>query len=205
MVVTEKSPYSDPAQIANCKEYKELLSLCKSNKKLIYVVYDKLGKDNNISAVKLIEDLTLGNKQNQDIMHRIRNESVTKLNQKDCKIIRPIHSNVMLYVKELLALENFELYDKEEKSNDNLYNNCVDFSVSSLSNNISIDFTLPESSKVTLNILDLHNNVVANIVNNNILDTGKHAYTMSMTKSGIFLVQLFINGRVNVKKIIINN
>lgn len=205
MVVTENSPYSDPAQIANCKEYKELLSLCKSNEKLIYVVYDKLGKDNNISAVKLIEDLTLGNKQNQDIIQRVRDESVTKLNQKDCKIIRPIHSNVMLYVKELLALENFELYDKEEKSNDNLYNNCVDFSVSSLSNNISIDFTLPESSKVTMNILDLNNNVVANIVNNNILDTGKHSYTMSMTNGGIFLVQLFINGRINVKKIIINN
>lgn len=202
--ITAHTIYSNPKQIANCQEYKELLDLCKQNQDLIYAVYDKLGKESNISAVTLVEDLTLGNKQNQDIMQRVRNESVAKLNQKDCKIIRPIHSNVMLYVKELLALEKSELY-KEDKSNDSSYNNNADFSVSSLSNNISIDFTLPESSKVTLNILDLNNNVVANIVNNSILDSGKHSYTMSLTKSGIYLVQFFINGRVNVKKIIINN
>nr|MCR4769866.1 hypothetical protein [Bacteroidaceae bacterium] len=202
--ITAHTIYSNPKQIANCQEYKELLDLCKQNKDLIYAVYDKLGKESNISAVTLVEDLTLGIKQNQDIMQRVRNESVAKLNQKDCKIIRPIHSNVMLYVKELLALEKSELY-KEDKSNDSSYNNNADFSVSSLSNNISIDFTLSESSKVTLNILDLNNNVVANIVNNNILDSGKHSYSMSLTKSGIYIVQLFINGRVNVKKIIINN
>lgn len=202
--ITAHTIYSNPKQIANCQEYEELLDLCKQNKDLIYAVYDKLGKESNISTVTLVEDLTLGIKQNQDIMQRVRNESVAKLNQKDCKIIRPIHSNVMLYVKELLALEKSELY-KEDKSNDSSYNNNADYSVSSLSNNISIDFTLPESSKVTLNILDLNNNVVANIVNNNILDSGKHSYSMSLTKSGIYIVQLFINGRVNVKKIIINN
>lgn len=202
--ITAHTIYSNPKQIANCQEYEELLDLCKQNQDLIYAVYDKLGKESNISAVTLVEDLTLGNKQNQDIMQNVRKESLTRLNQKDCKIIRPIHSNVMLYVKELLALEKSELY-KDDKSNDSSYNNNADFSVSSLSNNISIDFTLSESSKVTLNTLDLNNNVVANIVNNSILDSGKHSYSMSLTKSGIYLVQLFINGRVNIKKIIINN
>jgi len=66
--------------------------------------YEKLGNGDDISATKLIGDLTF--REYPSVMHKIRERVAYKPNI-DGKIntIRPLHSNYMAYVKELLALE----------------------------------------------------------------------------------------------------
>ena len=54
---------------------------------------------------------------------------------------------------------------------------------------------------VILNLLDLSGNTIYTAINNTLLDSGDYSYTLPEVKNDVYLVQLIIDGRVNVKKV----
>lgn len=202
--VTENTIYSNPEQIANCQEYIDVLNFCKSNSILLYAIYEKLGNGDNISAIKLIEDLTLSD--NLSVMKNVREGSAVRLACARIKTIRPIHSNFVAYVKELLSKDNVEMSRARKISSETTgisYSNFADFSISSSTETLSVVFSLNHTAKVSLNLLDLSENKICCALNEKTLDSGNHSFKLTAKNGNIYLVQLIIDGRVNVKKVII--
>jgi len=140
-------------------------------------------------------------------MQKVRDDFANSINTSSVKTVRPIHSNFVAYVKELLAIENVELAKASMYSGETtgiLYSNSTDLSIRPISNKaISVNFTLNESAIISLNLLDLSGNIICNPIKGNKLERGSHAFTLACNKSGVYLVQLIINGHVNVKKVIV--
>lgn len=202
--VTKKTIYSNPKQIANCDEYREILDYCKSNNELLYAIYEKLGNGDGVAATKLIGDLTFDH--NSSVIRKVRDGIPRNSDKAGIKTIRPLQSNYMAYVKELLSKEKSEA--RKAKSNVNettgiSYSNFTDFDVSLLSNGLTVEFLLNKSTNVSLNLIDLAGNVVCSAVSNKVLESGSHSYSIRAEKNHTYLVQLMLNGRVNVKKIMV--
>lgn len=68
---------------------------------------------------------------------------------------------------------------------------------------LSAEFSLSNASKVSLNTLDLAGNIVSSAFTEHMLESGPHIFKLPIEKKGMYLVQLVIDGRVNVKKVIL--
>lgn len=195
--VTMSTVYSNPDQIADCQEYRDALSFCSSHEELLYVLYDKVGQG-EFAAVKLVEDLTF--EENASILENVRNGAQKSVTRSGIKTIRPLLSNYTAYVKELLSLDNERLAKAKERYGSETgisYSNFKDIEVSSA----QIGFSLDNSSNVTLRLLDLSGNTLSTIVHNVLLNSGSHTYQLPSVDNDVYLVQLIIDGKVNVKKV----
>lgn len=102
--VVTTSIMSNPDEIANCAEYRDLLTFCQSNEELRYVVFKKLG-ESDVAAMKLTEDMTL--KGNEMILEDVRS-SMVSTQDLGIKVIRPVLSNAIDFVKRLLNVSSVE-------------------------------------------------------------------------------------------------
>ena len=202
--VTENTPYSSPDRIANCDIYRKTLSHCQSHPELIYAVYAKL-EEGGIAAAKLVKDLTLD--KNRDVMERIRKSNPSGKTRNGVKVYRPMLSNTVAYVKELLAKESKALQKARNKAGhttDISYSNAHEFDISLSKDAVSVDFTIDNASSVYLNLLDLYGKVAYSRLNGEKLQNGEYSLKLPIGKEDIYLVQLIINGRANVKKVVVN-
>lgn len=198
--VAEKSVYSNPQQIANCQEYRDVWAFCDSHRELLYTLYDKVG-EGEFAATILVGGLTFA--QNSTAIKSIKGSASINSNQSDVKTIRPLLSNYIAYIKELLALENESLAKERRRVNTESgisYSNFKDFEVTSS----HISFTLDNPAQVSLILLDLSGKVITTVLNDNVLESGSHTYQIPSTADDVYLVQLIIDGHVNVKKVYSN-
>ena len=195
--VAENSVCSNPKQISDCQEYRDVLTFCNSHRELLYMLYDKVGKG-EFAATMLVADLTFS--KNTVAIERVKESISISSTRSDIKTIRPLLSNYIAYIKELLALEN-EILAKGKRlvggETGISYSNARDFEVTSS----HINFSLNGSAQVSLLILDLSGRTITTIVNNESLDSGNHTYQMPSITDDVYLVQLIIDGHVNVKKV----
>jgi hypothetical protein len=202
--VTRKTIHSNPKRIADCDEYREILDYCKANKELLYAIYEKLGNGDGVAATKLIGDLTFS--EYPSVMHKIRERVAYKPTLDGINTIRPLHSNYMSYVRELLALEGSETRKVKRNVDETTgisFSNSTDFEISLSANGLTVGFELNKTAKVSLSLIDLAGNVVCNAINSKTLESGKHSVFMKAEKNRSYLVLLMLNGRVNVKKILV--
>lgn len=193
---------SNPDQIADCDEYKELLDCCLGEENLKYAVFKMLG-NGSISAVCLVKDLTL--QDNMDLLEKVWNDNKQrKYTEKGAQIIRSIYSNAMLYVKEYLKQQNGNL---KRLKNENcltgiFYSNSDEFSVSTKDECISLRFSNNQSARIHADIIDVSGNIIGVFVRDNNLPPNTYLYRCKVGK-GNYLVRYIVNGNVNVKKIVV--
>lgn len=203
--VTHVTIFSNPKKIADCQEYKDVLEFCKSKPEVIYVLYHRLANGDGISATELIGDLTFD--EHLSLMEKVRNGNMQKVGQDGIKTIRPMLSNYVAYVKELLSMKHPELL-RNSRSYDEAsgisYSNFAEYDMAWSADGLTVRFTLDKSAEVSLNLVDLKGNFVCSAVNKKILGKGTHSYCLTLEKNRQYLVQLVIDGRVNVKKIMVN-
>jgi hypothetical protein len=203
--VVKNTPLSNPDDIADCKEYKELLAYCQANKELLHTVFLKLEKGNSLASTKLIGDLTLSKYSN--VMEKVRSSFSERVKNNSVKTYRSIKSNYTAYVKLLLsknssALRSGKFIDEDESAGVS-YSNFKEFNISSSSEGLTVDFSLDKPATVTLNLIDLEGNIVNVTLNEKVLESGDYSYSMTADKNRVYLVQLAIDGHANVKKIMV--
>lgn len=189
--------YSNPNQMKDCEEYRNVLAFCSSHDELLYALYDKVG-EGEFAAMILVGDLTFDT--NQSILESVRESASMSTARSGIKTIRPLQSNNIAYIKELLALENVSLAKSRKQVGGETglsYSNFNDFDVSAS----HVNFSLNSPAHVSLTLLDLSGNTICTVINNGLLDNGNHSYTLPEVKNDVYLVLLIIDGRVNVKKI----
>lgn len=196
------TPFSNPAQIADCDVYRKLTKLCSSNSALIYKVFEKLGQG-DICAVKLVKDLSVT--KNKAVMESVmaRNKNIAKAST-GAKIIRPVHTNAMLYVKNILAKEISQADTEQfnQVAEDNIsYSNSTDFAVTNSGNTLNVSFSVPEKTDITLKVLDLKGKEVYSLEQTSYSNQNGNDITIPIEEAGIYIVKLVINNKVNVKKI----
>ena len=203
--VVNNSVLSNPDQIADCKEYKELLAYCQSNKELVYAAFEKLEKGNGLASTKLVGDLTLS--KYSSVMDKVRADVIALEKKSAIKTFSPIKSNFTSYVKRILSQETPTLRSGKIADEDELagvsYSNFKEFSISSSSEGLTVDFSLNDPATVTLNLIDLEGNIVNVALNEKALENGDYSYSLSADKNRVYLVQLVIDGHVNVKKVVV--
>ncbi len=199
-LVWNNSFYSNPDQIADCDEYRELLSFCKTNENLKFAVFKRLG-EGNYCATCLVKDLTL--EKNKAILRKILEEKERCKKTEDGKFIfYTMLSNAMSYVKELMAGEILS-HDKTRnagKTTGVSYSNAESFDICVTNDNLNISFLLCDTSRVSLDIIDLEGKTVAVLVNQPSMDAKTYNYQCTLPK-GVYLVRFVLNGTVNVKKV----
>lgn len=198
--VWNNSIYSDPDQIADCDDYRELLSFCKTNDNLKFAVYEKLG-EGNYCATCLVKDLTL--EQNRAILHQILNEKEKcKKTEEGKSIFYTIMSNAMSYVKELLAEEmRVQFINRNAgKATGISYSNTDQFETNISNGILNINYQIQDTSRVSLDIIDLQGKIVATLVNQSHVVAKTYNYQCVLPK-GVYLVRFILNGNVNIKKI----
>lgn len=201
--IIENTPYGNPLQITNCIEYKNIFEFCSNNIECLYNLYDKL-QEGDIASVILIENLTLTTPERKTLMDEVR-EEIPTLSRSGAKIVRPLQSNCIAYVKKLLSRDISSPIKRTLTTagiNDISYSNSQSFSIQQTSSAITIDFELKEQSNVLLNVTDVMGNMIASAFNGQQLKAGHYSETINIPSDNIYLVQLIINGKVNVKKII---
>lgn len=195
--VIENSAYSNPEQMASCQEYRSVLAFCNSHHKLLYLLYNKIG-EGDFAATKLIADLTFD--KNASAIKRVRESALASSTRSGIKTIRPLLSNYTAYVKELLSVENESLARLKKQVNAETgisYSNLYDFEVAPS----HVDFSLNSPARVSLVLLDLSGKAISVIVNDTLLDSDNYTYQIPLINDGVYLVQLIINGHVNIKKV----
>jgi len=90
--VFTSSIYSNPAQIADCDEYRAVLGLCSANRGLQYAVFKRLG-EGDIAAIQLVEDLTLSS--NQQVLQAVKAYNADNTTRAGVNVIRPVLSNAI--------------------------------------------------------------------------------------------------------------
>lgn len=200
--IANNSIYSNPKQISNCEEYNNLLTFCRSNSKLKYCLFKKLG-EGDIPAILLIEDLTLIN--NTPALAKVKNYNINNQYSNNVFIIRPVLSNTMSYVKELLGISSpisSKLKLADNTTTGISYSNLQEFSVNHSIGTIQVEFSLPDNSIISLDVIDLNGNTINSVAKNANLESGFKSYIIDSKKiRGTYLVRLIVNGKLNVKKI----
>lgn len=202
----ESTPFSNPNLFRN-SQYYDLLKHCQSQQTLIALVYDKLNSGEQFAGL-LVKDLTFyGNTQNQLLLDSIINANKQmQTTSSGATIVRSPHSNMVKYVKALLAgrASSFRSVTGTTGLNGGIrYSNEDVLNVANNGAGISINFTLSEKAKVSLSVINLRGEEIVSILRNGQLQAGEYNYSAGLTK-GIYLVKQVVNGNVNVKKVIIN-
>ena len=200
--VWKNSPLSNPDDIADCSEYRNILEFCKKEDALKYYVFKKLNDGNN-SAVCLVKDLSLNDNKSllEKVWDRNRKEMYT---DKGAYIVRSYKTNALLYVKELIKQE---IKNSDNSRNDQIvsgvtYSNMDDFSVCSENGGIKLTFEIQQASKIYADVIDLNGKIISIFVKNVLLESSQYTFCNTVPK-GIYLVRYIVNGNVNVKKIAI--
>ena len=195
--IVSNTKHSNPYHIANCEEYRNVLAFCSSHDELLYALYNKVG-EGELAAMILVGDLTF--EDNQSVLENIRESASESTTRSGIKTIRPLQSNNIAYIKELLVLENVSLAKSRKQVGGETgvsYSNFKEFEVSAS----HVNFSLNSSAYVSLILLDLSGKTICTVIDNKLLDTGNHSYTLPEMKNDVYLVQLIIDGRVNIKKV----
>ena len=199
----EDMPYSSPESYKN-DEYDELKTFCESFYESRFLIFDKLGNGDEFNLL-LVEDMTLtGNVANNEILNNIKIDNSNNTTTEDgAAIVRSPYSNSMKYVKQLIG-SPFSLRTRGTNSTDEegiRYSNTDKFVTSVSDNSLSVSFNLPETSRISLSIVDLQGRVLANILQNETLEAGEHNYQIEKPATDLCLVRYSLNGNLNVKKL----
>lgn len=199
--VWNSSMYSNPSQIADCEEYRALLALCASDDAFKYAVFDKLGDGDNC-AIEIVKDLTLSeNKEILDSIKLYNKENPTT--DTGVKIFRTIYSNAMSYVKKLLPMpsSNGSKHTRQgDVSTGVTYSNSDSYEFCNEDGVVEIRFSLTKPTRTSLEIIDLKGNVIESMVPTTCLSEGAHTFSTQIGCSGVYLMRLCLNGRINVTK-----
>ena len=192
--------YSNPDVIADCDEYRELLSFCQKTEPLKYTVYKKLD-EGNVSAICLIKDLVL--KENRGLLKRVfDNNKKQKYTDSGAQIVRTMQSNAMLFLKELLKeeVETFKARLDDGAETGISYSNSDDYSVRQAASSVFLSFSIGNTARVYADILSLQGDIITKLVDDQFLQPSTYMFQSNMPK-GIYLIRYIKDGTVNVKKV----
>lgn len=198
--VWNKSPYSNPADIADCEEYRNLLLFCLRKTNSEFLVFKKTN-EGSLCSICLVKDLTL--QKNRQLFDKIKNIISAENHTKEgMKIIHTIHSNVMTYIKEYIKSKNnaFQFYGSNKLSNGISYSNTDRFEITSSDKSITLQYSLESEKRISLDVIDLKGNVILIFVKNKLLPPNNYSFQSNILP-GTYLVRFIVDGNLNVKKI----
>ena len=176
--------------------YKDLIRLCKENALLQFLIFKKID-EGEVLAIQLMEDLVA--MPNMTLFRKVQEESAKRRQTKDgYRIVRTLQANSMLFIKAYLA-ESMKL---EYQVKDVLtYSNTDMFHVSTSGRDISISFDLEHEAYVSAVIGNASGAFIKTIQNRKRYEAGNVVFKASVPTSGVYIVNVLINGR-NYEKVL---
>ena len=184
--------------------YKRLAALCRETPGLVHTVYLKIGEQDELAS-DLLETLRLGDEGNQKKLVDIKaaDRKVKKLDDGRW-IYRTAQSTVMKFVKLLLAEEmNAGKRRRAAGTGGISYSNFMEsFRVTPDGEMISVDFEMERGGTVSVTLSDMSGRVLWREGERK-LEKGNHRYETVCPGKGVFIISVEIDGKLNVKKIMI--
>lgn len=196
--VWSNSVHSLSVIIADCDEYRALLAFCKSNQLLYPVI--KCFSEGDLCAMKLIYDLTYSSRG--DVYKRVlADNAASRYNSDGAMIIRSTETQFIAYLKQLIGYESNAIQNSENLIE--TYSNSDNVSVGVNERKITTSVSLDCDACVSIEILDKNGNTVSIPLTQAELGSGLHTYTSMLSQPGLYLVKVLVDGRWNVKKVIL--
>lgn len=198
---------SSSTTLQSFPEFTALVNYCNNVPGAEFLVYEKLGNDEDL-AVILLDKITLsGSVSNRNKLEDIKYVNAQQMVASNgASIVRFPYTNAMKLVKSILAAPMYspQRSDAGTTSVDGIsYSNSDKFTVINRNGEVTMNFVLPKDSKVSLNIMDFNARPVSTLLNAQSLVSGEYNYSVNLAL-GIYLVELYVNGKYNVKKVIVN-
>ncbi len=198
--IWNNSIYSLSSKIADCREYRDLLSYCHDNN-LIYLAFKAFAKG-DLCAMRLVFDISNPNKEASFKSIQAYNDS-HKYDANGAMIIRSTPTVVMAYIKQIIQLEIDNNTRRNVPFSDATYSNSDGVNVTSSYRVINTEIDIDSPSIISIEILNKNGDIRYCCQNNDKFDTGRHNFKTEINTPGIYFVKVLINGRWNVKKVII--
>lgn len=198
--VFESSVQSNPNIIADCDEYRALLSFIVNNS-LNYAVYEKLDRDESC-AMKLVVDIDYGANESivQDVKDYIKNNKCT---DDGIAIIRPSMTFVKMFVKQKISEDSGANNIDGIWTQDLCFSNTDDVEVKTSVGDIMTRITIDTPSLVSADLVDRDGNALRTIIGHSEVDAGTYEFGINGISPGIYFVKVLVDGRLNVKKVLV--
>lgn len=198
--VWSNSLYSLSSKIADCDEYRDLLSYCQNNN-LTYLVFNAFAKG-DLCAMRLVFDISISKKEASFKSIQAYNDS-HKYDANGAMIIRSTQNVVMSYIKQTIQCEigNNVIYNGP--SSDVTYSNSDKINITSSCGLINTEINIDSPSTISIEILNKDGEVRYCCQNKDKFDTGCYNFKTEVSTPGIYFVKVLIDGRWNVKKMIV--
>lgn len=200
--IYSSSYHSNPDIIADCDCYHRLLGLTYNYPELKYALFNRLNR-NDWACIKPFEDIVVPHHKN--LLFEIKSAYNKRKEASSVELYRTTLSNVIDLAKALLALETGEI-GKEvlaNKTTDIKYSNFQDFEINNDNpTGFAVHFYLEEDADILIQVKDLAGNSLYASVKS-IYPKGEHTEFIPIYSKGTILVNLIVNGKVNIKKYIL--
>ena len=200
--ITE-SLLSSSLQMSKNEKYKALYDFCKQHAETKYLIFDILRKNDQKIQI-LIGDLYY--KDHKDMFKGIIEEHKKNTHKDGAIIYRSSYTDIMKFAKLMLASDLSENHSDRQnayKYSGLSYSNKNAFSVEIEGNAINIYYTIPEEANISVLVYTLDGIIVQQPMNNLLQSAGRHNISVSLNKSGTYLIVYKMNGTTSVKKVII--
>lgn len=191
------SMHSNPDIICNCTEYSNILDYCKKNKETTWLVLNELEKG-DISCVPLTRDLLLSN--NMNLLEKIKKQNKSKKNDsKGRHIVRSIHTNAVKFAKQYLR----QYSTKETKYNSSVkYSNSDEYETFFQGNKLYINIKNKYTNNAKASLVDEYGRIISR---SSSICPPINLIDLPLNYSGLCYLHMYIDGRINIKKIFIHN
>lgn len=203
--VFENTVYSNPSEITSCSEFDVILRYIEKNKDCVYMVFDRLSHG-EFTAVLILRELK---KQGffKDVDISTRRGGSEMLNEDKVTIVRPLISNYVALARRFIGAYNdnniVELNDRDKFISGKTYSNSFDFKLVSYNKEIRLDVAAADCKSIDSIILyDMSGREV--YVSDKILDC-RDQISFSVGNKGVYLAVVTVNGKINVKKIYVED
>lgn len=198
--VWSNSLYSLSSKIADCDEYRDLLSYCQNNN-LTYLIFNAFAKG-DLCAMRLVFDLSISKKEASFKSIQAYNDS-HKYDANGAMIIRSTQNVVMAYIKQAIQYEIDSNAIYNVSSSDATYSNSDKINVALSYGLVNTEINIDSPSTISIEILNKDGEVRYCCQNKGKFDTGCYSFKAELSTPGIYFVKVLIDGRWNVKKIIV--
>lgn len=188
-VIVSNTPYSNPDQIADCDQYRELLDFCELHPEVRNMVYAQL-PNQHLSCIILANDLL------QNATYPTVKELSGDVETRALSVFRPLYCNLISAAKEELGLP---------KKDSGAEAGTVALNVSSASHCITVSICSAIDATADICIMDLKGHVVAGKQVRCRIVQGDNEMVFHVDEPGNYLCAVEINGQLRVKKFKINN
>lgn len=198
--IWSNSSQSNPHRLIACQEYINLREFLNTHPDCLYLLYIKIA-ENKPCTYPLFMDLIL--KSDYELLQNYKN-SLPKRNLSNISIYRPLHTVMTSYIKNRILNPNLLKFRKNNQASSSgvTYSNENDIKIATNHRIANISVSLTSISNIEIQLINCERRIVKHLADKQYMP-GDNLFSIEVPSKGVYVVAVYINKKLNAKKIFI--